>query len=910
MQALPEVLNALGPRPTHALFLAFDASPPFIDSDVWGALVSSQLSDLTIVVDSLSLHAASIDAGSTRRAGVYYRIAGVRPRGGGLFHPKLACLVHDEGVHVLIGSANLTWSGWCRNVEIVDVLSFGSSGAGSQDCAFALAEFLDALPGAVEGLMPDDVRSIQRVSEALLSAAGHSTTGGDGACSVLHNLREPLLDQVRRRVPPSAVTDITAVSPFHDPVNTAVSEIAREYRDARLRVVKDGLRVEDFDGPSFARLPGNPELRATVWQEAPRPLHAKTFCFEGPQDSWLVAGSANLTTPAWLRATAEGGNVELVTLRHAARARGAKRPAIASGVLLVDLPTQVVPELETLRFRAPASDLPAPERTLHLYEAVERDWRLMLGWNVPGGRSTSEEVTLTLRSQDRAVHGTFQARRESDAWRLEVDLTQREWCEVLDDEIAVVVRLGQLAGGELLEGTAWLRRVGLLGQRPEILDLRHRLRTLSASSSNRPEDLLNGIAALIEAAEREPDAFDLRSEENDSVGAGGREVAPSASSALRPVLRPLVMPHAIDAGSITRRPHSGGGGAAWEDAASDGQESGDDAEAAHAAQLARAQALAEHFGKLVRVARKYAQLTLDASHLPEDDRRLVVTSGILLSGLAAAGLALRQPWLGLDRAEVDERLTVAVDQIRAARRDLWTLAFSLNGWETGTCAGWFPRMRTDARWSVVAPVSFGQPAAVARILADLCEQCVGAAMQAIAPDSAYVLCVLGVPKLPPNGELASRVERLLRDQQVLQPGQDAEPLLAALAPAGVRDLPGWSRLSDWLPVVDMLDGAIATADALAALPDELRKPLSVALRRADARSQLARVRFDQAGAVCLACYTRLTLQLALQLRSARRVVEHCPNCSRPLLPIDLSAPIVRAVLEADPERTTRRGSQP
>lgn len=908
MQALPDVLRALGPRPTRALFLAFDASPPFIDSDVWGALVSSELSDLTIVVDSLSLHAASIDAGSTRRAGVYYRIAGVRPRGGGLFHPKLACLVHDEGVHVLIGSANLTWSGWCRNVEIIDLISFGPSRTGPQESALALAEFLDELPGAVEGLMPDDVRSLQRVSEALVSAAEHAPTGEGDACRVLHNLREPLLDQVRRHVPPPAVTDVTAVSPFHDPVNSALAKIAKEYRDARLRVVKDGLRVDDFDGPSFARLPGKPELRQTVWPEAPRPLHAKTFCFDGPRDCWLVAGSANLTTPAWLHAAADGGNVELVTLRHAARTRGAKRPTIASGILLEDLPTEVVPEPETMRFRVPASDLPEPARALHLYEAVERDWRLMLGWTVPSGKRTSENVTLTLRSQDRAVHGVFQARREDDAWRLDVDLTRREWCEVLDDEIAVVVRLGQAVEGEVLEGTAWLRRVGLLGQRPEVLDLRHRLRALNSGSSSRPEDLLNGIAALIEAAEREPDAFDLRGEAKNGAGAGGREVASGAASALRPMLRPLVMPLTTHAGRVTRRQHGGGG--TWEDAEPDDQEPGDTTETALDARLERVQALAEHFGRLVRVAREYTQLTLEDCHDSEGDRRLVVTSGILLSGLAAAGLALRQDWLATDGADVDDRFAVAVDQIRAARRDLWSLAFSLNGWETGTCAGWFPRMRADMKWSVIAPASFGQPAAVARILADLAEQSARAGMQVIPPDVAYVLRMLGLPELPPDGELAHRIEQLLRDQQVLQPSESVEPLLAALAPAGVRDLPGWTRLSEWLPIEDMLDGRIAPSDALAALPDELRKPLSAVLRRVDARSRLARVRFDQAGAVCLACDTSLTLQLALRLRSARRVVEHCPHCSRPLLPIDLNAPIVRAVLEADPERTSRRGSQP
>lgn len=907
MKALPDVLRELVPLPTQALFLAFDASPPFIDSDVWSALASSRLSDLTIIVDSLSLHAASIDAGSTRRAGVYYRLAGVRPRGGGLFHPKLACLVHDEGVHVLIGSANLTWSGWCRNVEIVDVLSFGPTGTGSQEAALALAEFLDDLPGALDGLLPSDVQAIRKVSEALVTAAGEFPAGGDDACSVMHNLHQSLLEQIRQRVPPSAVTEITAVSPFHDPVNTALTKIAREYSAARICVIKDGLRVDDFDGASFTRIPGQRELRATVWPEAPRPLHAKTFCFEGSRDRWLVAGSANLTTPAWLNATADGGNVELVTLRHTVRARGAKRPAITASVLLEELPSEVVQEPEALRFRVTLSDLPVPERTLHLYEAVEHDGRLTLGWTVPGARRPSEEVTLTLRSQDRTVHGTFAAHQEDDEWRLDIAVTRKEWCDALDDELAIVVRLAQTVGGERLEGTAWLRRVGLLGQRPEVLDLRHRLRALSAGFSSRPEDLLNGIAALIEAAEREPEAFDLRGEESGGAGAGSRDVTPGAASALRPMLRPLLMPHSSGSGRVVRRPLYASSDR-WDDSEGDEQDPDEDALGPRDVRLGHAQALAEHFGKLVHVARAYAVLTL-ATQSTEDDRRLVVTSGILLSGLAAAGLALRQRWLAQDDADVDELLAQAIQQMQAARAELWGLAFSLNGWETGTCAGWFPRMRADARWPMIASVSFAQPSAVARLMADLVDHTVGGMAPVITPDSAYVLRMLGILELPPTGELASRIEQLLREQSALRPDDDVTQKLAVLAPVGICDLPGWSRLRDWMPVVDMLDGTTTPADALATLPDELRKPLSAILRRADARTRLARVRFDDGGAVCLACNTSLTLQIAKRLKDARRIVEHCPQCYRPLIPVDLSGPIARAVLAADPERATRRGEQ-
>lgn len=129
MQSLADVLKSLEPKPTHALFLAFDASPPFFDHEILPAILNDGLTDVTIIVDALALNASTIDSGSTRKAGISYRIASVRAIGGGKFHPKLVLLMHDSGAHALIGSANLTWSGWCRNVEVMDVLTFGARGA-------------------------------------------------------------------------------------------------------------------------------------------------------------------------------------------------------------------------------------------------------------------------------------------------------------------------------------------------------------------------------------------------------------------------------------------------------------------------------------------------------------------------------------------------------------------------------------------------------------------------------------------------------------------------------------------------------------------------------------------------------------------------------------------------------------
>src|SRR5690348_3232976 len=67
MRPLPDLLRSLRPMPTRALFLAFDASPPFIDHEVFPALLSDRLEDVTIIVDERRcVRATSIRAARER----------------------------------------------------------------------------------------------------------------------------------------------------------------------------------------------------------------------------------------------------------------------------------------------------------------------------------------------------------------------------------------------------------------------------------------------------------------------------------------------------------------------------------------------------------------------------------------------------------------------------------------------------------------------------------------------------------------------------------------------------------------------------------------------------------------------------------------------------------------------------
>lgn len=913
MQSLADVLRSLEPKPTHALFLAFDASPPFFDHEVLPAILNDGLTDVTILVDALALNASTIDSGSTRKAGISYRIASVRAIGGGKFHPKLVLLMHDGGAHALIGSANLTWSGWCRNVEVMDVLTFGARGNAPADSALALAAFLESLPRVLRGL-DGDATVLARAQESLLASAERSPSSLDiqTQCEVLSNVSEPLLAQIERRVPPSDISQVTVVSPFYDPTNLALVELATRYPNAKLSVIKDGLRADDFDGRSFARLGKRHQLRETWFEESPRPLHAKILLFEGSDELWLVTGSANMTTPAWLHAASDRGNVELITLRRARRSRTTRRQAsIALDELLDDIPTKLVQDPTSFRFAIPADQESGNRACLHILEATERELRLHVRWETPASSHVAPAVTLSLQSQDRSVRGEFIATRTGGGWSLDLTIEDEEWTALFDDEIAVVAHLVQEVGRELIEGVAWIRRPLLLGQRPSLLELRQRLRALSSGASRSPEDLLNGIAALLEAAHQQPDAFDLRprddSDERGTVGAGQLNDEHAASNVLRSALRPLAMPHLESEprarGRLQRRSSSD---TAYEEYDEETQEDGR-AEQQRADQTERAEELARHFRELVRVAQAYTDAARPES--PETEERLLyATGGLLLSGLSAASLTLRQPWIGHAEESSREELPGPTESIWKSRRDLWHLAFSIHGWESGRPAGWFPRMAASEKWPAIAQASVWQPAAMARILVDVADQVLEAGESALSADAAFVLQMLGRITLPPSEDLEQRIARVLRDEgRSLSPDQYGE-MLSALRPAGIADLDGWTRLREWLPLLDVLNGERAAAEALSELPTNLRQGLSAVLRRPDARRFLAQVRQQDGGAYCLECNTALPSMMASELATGRSILKSCQGCNRFLLPIDTESALARMILAADPARSSLRGS--
>ncbi|WP_419859981.1 hypothetical protein [Candidatus Palauibacter sp.] len=321
--------------------------------------------------------------------GVFYRLHPVDlPNPNARFHPKLYILVGERTASVVVSSANLTIYGCRSNFEVVDLLRIGGSETPDLRAFGDCMEFLQEL-GRVLLAGPEGMLQPLAGAERALGRLVGGTTGPDSGARLLHTLKEPLIDQVVERVPPDEVEEITVVSPFYDPRGRALRRLAARYDRAQIRVILASPRDANMDGAALIELGDRLGIERADFQGGARWLHAKLYAFKGPERAWLLSGSANLSSAAWLKSTESGGNVEVVTLREV--------DASAVDGLMTDVSTQPLDFGEL--FHQPdeqdedSAGAAAPLRLLHATETDGRVEILVAGCRRDGG-TPSFKVTV------------------------------------------------------------------------------------------------------------------------------------------------------------------------------------------------------------------------------------------------------------------------------------------------------------------------------------------------------------------------------------------------------------------------------------------------------------------------------------------------------------------------------------
>ncbi|MGV7241089.1 hypothetical protein [Caballeronia sp. M23-90] len=336
-----------------SLITSFNASLPFYEEVVLRRLVAAGCQQNIVLMDhaqcSLSWQS---EATRPRLAGTAYSLVPVSVPGA--FHPKICILAGKKKAAVLVGSHNLTLSGFGYNREITNWVQVtdreDQEGAALLDSVWQMVrEWIEL---AREHVPPSLIEAVLSFSKSLtqLSSPGAATTTialhqRPGGASLIEQISARVKGEVRR---------IGITGAFFDSDLAFVAHLHERWPEADVVVAID---------PETVHLPSMREVQARfvdarlLWTNASnrgdKYLHAKVLYLEQRHDDGnaLISGSANPSRPAWM-GNRNSANVEAVLMRMGPDAQAALEMLGLSGMFT--LPALSAGELEAAAARSVA----------------------------------------------------------------------------------------------------------------------------------------------------------------------------------------------------------------------------------------------------------------------------------------------------------------------------------------------------------------------------------------------------------------------------------------------------------------------------------------------------------------------------------------------------------------------------
>ncbi|MGF6511297.1 hypothetical protein [Paraburkholderia sp. 32] len=299
-----------------SLITTFNASLPFYEEVVLRRLVAAGCQQNIVLMDhaqcSLSWQS---EATRPRLAGTAYSLVPVSVTGA--FHPKVCILAGKKKAAVLVGSHNLTLSGFGYNREITNWVHVTDrkdrEGTALLDSVWQMVrEWIELARDLVPPSLIEAVLSFSK-SVAPLSAPGAATTTvalhqRPGGASLIEQIGALVQGEVRRIGVTGAFfdSDLAFVAHLHERWPQADVVVAIDPETVYLPSMRD-VQARFVD----ARL-----LWTTADNRGDKYLHAKALYIEQTHDDGnaLISGSANPSRPAWM-GNRNSANVEAVVMR-------------------------------------------------------------------------------------------------------------------------------------------------------------------------------------------------------------------------------------------------------------------------------------------------------------------------------------------------------------------------------------------------------------------------------------------------------------------------------------------------------------------------------------------------------------------------------------------------------------------
>lgn len=302
-----------------SLITTFNASFPFYEEFVLRRLIAAGSRYNVVMMDAAQCAQVWLsEAARPRLAGHSYALLPMKVAGA--FHPKVCLLAGPRKASLLIGSHNLTLSGFGYNREVTNWIDV--AGAKDADGVAALADtwaLVETWIHQQERHLPDSLLE-SALALAKFVAPLTQRVAATGSSDILgqSSSGKSLFEQLKARVS-GRVDRILVMGAFFDAELRLLRGLSDQWPMAEVVVLIDPDTVhlgKDLDNINCRFV----DARSLWPDQGQRYLHAKAIYFESAQGDLFVSGSANPSRPAWF-GTAEYGNVEAVFVRTGSAAK-------------------------------------------------------------------------------------------------------------------------------------------------------------------------------------------------------------------------------------------------------------------------------------------------------------------------------------------------------------------------------------------------------------------------------------------------------------------------------------------------------------------------------------------------------------------------------------------------------------
>jgi len=286
-----------------ALLLTYSFDPIFFEQVVLPDLWAGRSTDILVLGDAGEIDASFQSAvGQLWNLGKQYLLAGADVAGA--FHPKVFVRLGPKDGIVMIGSGNVTSSGWGGNQELGAAWMVGPNHI---DKGGWLHPFLDDVLTWCQGnLERDALRRFKDIPWLSLTPADNSE-----ASPILHSRgTRSLATELARRWSGRRFDAVKILTG-----STDESGAFLRWAQATFGVTRATIALTPASASFMAEKLADLPLDLRLIEAPPdRPLHAKFYWFEGADGPAAVMGSANCSAAAWLLAPASIGNVESIVV--------------------------------------------------------------------------------------------------------------------------------------------------------------------------------------------------------------------------------------------------------------------------------------------------------------------------------------------------------------------------------------------------------------------------------------------------------------------------------------------------------------------------------------------------------------------------------------------------------------------